>query len=306
MLGDEVVVVVGRIRHSREQNLAAVKEAVRAVLNGLGAPMTYACELTCPRCFSFSPFVGHSLEDFSCWWWFPFAYFVLHKAKELYIGMQDRTVLNFLVQNKMPVSMHSHTMSVMVCERTQCTLHSTLGTVLSVCGLGPPDHIGEQCTEDNRSRQLPNACFGPFPDVVSEVVPVVLPVMLFSHLLAILWVDKCLYVLSFSEEFQGGLRCSAASWKFSEWLTSSELGTSLAQFVGDGSAAEACRESLSDDMTTEARCKEAFTAVKHFEDTHRLSFQVGVSFSALTQLVFFLFRAFLWGTVKAQVKWCLL
>jgi len=118
VLGDEVVVVVGRIRHSREQNLAAVKEAVRAVLNGLGAPMT------------------------------------------------------------------------------------------------------------------------------------------------------------FSEEFQGGLRCSAASWKFSEWLTSSELGTSLAQFVGDGSAAEACRESLSDDMTTEARCKEAFTAVKHFEDTHRLSFQV--------------------------------
>lgn len=41
-----------------------------------------------------------------------------------------------------------------------------------------------------------------------------------------------------------------------------------------GAAAEIGREALSEDMAAETRCKEAFSAVKQFEDSHRLNYQV--------------------------------
>lgn len=41
VLCEEVEVVVGRVRHNRENNLTAVKEGVQALLRGLGAPVRY-------------------------------------------------------------------------------------------------------------------------------------------------------------------------------------------------------------------------------------------------------------------------
>lgn len=44
--------------------------------------------------------------------------------------------------------------------------------------------------------------------------------------------------------------------------------------VFTGGAPEVGREALSEDMAAEARCKEAFSAVKQFENSHRLNYQV--------------------------------
>lgn len=48
VLCEEVEVVVGRVRHNRENNLSAVKEGVQALLRGLGAPVRY-CQYPCSR-----------------------------------------------------------------------------------------------------------------------------------------------------------------------------------------------------------------------------------------------------------------
>lgn len=39
VLCEEVAVVVGRVRHNRENNLNEVKDAVQSLLKGLGAPV---------------------------------------------------------------------------------------------------------------------------------------------------------------------------------------------------------------------------------------------------------------------------
>ncbi|GMH35501.1 hypothetical protein BSKO_03369 [Bryopsis sp. KO-2023] len=78
------------------------------------------------------------------------------------------------------------------------------------------------------------------------------------------------------DDLQGGIRCKARSWKFAEWLTSPNLGANLQHYVDEegAAAADMGREVLSEDMAAEARCKEAFSAVKQFEQTHRLNYQM--------------------------------
>lgn len=77
-----------------------------------------------------------------------------------------------------------------------------------------------------------------------------------------------------TEEYQGGIECKCASVEFAEWLSSCETGDALKKYVDDGLPVEMSREILVEDMETEARCRDAFNAVRHFEETHRLNYQI--------------------------------
>lgn len=47
-------------------------------------------------------------------------------------------------------------------------------------------------------------------------------------------INELLFLRSFTDDLQGGIRCKALSRKFADWLTSPELGASLQQFVDEG------------------------------------------------------------------------
>ena len=73
------------------------------------------------------------------------------------------------------------------------------------------------------------------------------------------------------------LQCQ--SWELLEWLRDPEAATRLAAWLGEDALQEGRRvryaEQLAAEAAVEARCREAFKAVAHFESTHSLDFQVG-------------------------------
>lgn len=72
------------------------------------------------------------------------------------------------------------------------------------------------------------------------------------------------------EETPAGLRCIMPSTNFAEWLCSDETKNALKKYVEDGLHVEMSREILAEDLETESRCREAFMAVRQFEDNHSL------------------------------------
>jgi len=76
------------------------------------------------------------------------------------------------------------------------------------------------------------------------------------------------------EDAPTGMKCTMSSADFAEWLCSDETKHALKRYVEDGLHVEMSREILAEDLETEARCREAFMAVRQFEDTHSLRYDL--------------------------------
>ena len=77
-----------------------------------------------------------------------------------------------------------------------------------------------------------------------------------------------------AEETPTGMKCVMNSDDFAEWLCSDATKDALKKYVEDGLHVEMSREILNEDLNTEERCKQAFMAVRQFEETHKLNYEL--------------------------------
>eukprot|EP00210_Caulerpa_lentillifera_P004588 g4378.t1 len=77
-----------------------------------------------------------------------------------------------------------------------------------------------------------------------------------------------------TDDTTSGLRCYMEASDFAEWLCTEETKEALRKYVEDGLHVEMSREILAEDLETERRCREAFMAVRHFENLCKLNYEL--------------------------------
>eukprot|EP00210_Caulerpa_lentillifera_P002371 g2274.t1 len=77
-----------------------------------------------------------------------------------------------------------------------------------------------------------------------------------------------------TEDTISGMKCFMEASDFAEWLCTEETKEALRKYVEDGLHVEMSREILAEDLETERRCREAFMAVRQFENLYKLNYEL--------------------------------